>query len=146
MKTPLHLKETIPTLKGMAYTEKCTLDLLEIKDSRLEFDPKYKNNVIAAGFYQHKKVRTIHLWQFYPCACRFAFGWDHKCFFDPQAKISLHKQLREIKKAFRLPLLSGQWKKQTTRSKLLKRLLTVSKTLRVFVYVFLSNQRLVMSV
>ena len=47
----------------------CTLDLLGIKDSHLEFDPKYKNKVIAAGFYQHKKVRKIHLRQSYPCAC-----------------------------------------------------------------------------
>ncbi|GAW63437.1 transposase [Ligilactobacillus acidipiscis] len=65
----LHLKETIPTLKGMSYMKNCTLDLLGIKDSHLEFDPKYKNKVIAAGFYQHKKVRKIHLRQSYPCAC-----------------------------------------------------------------------------
>lgn len=85
----------------------CTLDLLGIKDSHLEFDPKYKNKVIAAGFYQHKKVRKIHLRQSYPCACPVCgqkmrynsfktvemlglpSGGITNVFFDPQTKISL---------------------------------------------------------
>ena len=47
----------------------CTLDLLGIKDSRLQFDPKYKNKVTTDDFYNHRKARFIHLLQSYPCFC-----------------------------------------------------------------------------
>lgn len=49
--------------------ENCTLDLLGIKDSRLRFDPKYKNEATTYDFYKYQKVRFIHLLQSYSCSC-----------------------------------------------------------------------------